>query len=93
MVALTHYTDLVKAAIKESVDIIFAGAGLPMDLPGRAVRNRFLDEVANGNKKPFKCPYKCIKTCSQTKSPYCIALALAGARKGKFKNGFAFYLV
>jgi nitronate monooxygenase len=34
MVALTHYADLVKAAIEEGIDIIFSGAGLPMDLPG-----------------------------------------------------------
>ena len=62
----------------------------PVGMPGRAVQNQFLKDVEDGNKKPFNCPYKCIKTCSQTKSPYCIALALAGARKGKFKNGFAF---
>ncbi len=62
----------------------------PVGLPGRAVRNRFLEEVEAGRKKPFKCPYHCIKTCNPSTSPYCIALALAGARKGKFKNGFAF---
>lgn len=34
MVALTDYPDLVKAAIEEKIDIVFCGAGLPMDLPG-----------------------------------------------------------
>ena len=62
----------------------------PVGMPGRAVRNRFLREVENGNKKPFKCPYKCVKTCRQAESPYCIALALAAAKRGKFRNGFAF---
>jgi len=62
----------------------------PVGMPGRAVQNQFLKDVEDGHRKPFNCPYKCIKTCTQTKSPYCIALALAGARKGKFKNGFAF---
>lgn len=33
MVALTNYADLVKAAIEENIDVIFAGAGLPLDLP------------------------------------------------------------
>lgn len=33
MVALTNYGDLVKAAIDQEIDIIFAGAGLPTDLP------------------------------------------------------------
>lgn len=62
----------------------------PVGMPGRAVRNHFLDEVKKGNKKPFKCPYKCIKTCKEAESPYCIALALTGAKKGKFNYGFAF---
>ena len=33
MVALTHFAEMVKAAIAEKADIIFAGAGLPLDLP------------------------------------------------------------
>jgi nitronate monooxygenase len=62
----------------------------PVGMPGRAIRNPFLDEVNKGNKTPFKCPFHCIKTCDSQKSPYCIAMALANARKGKFKYGFAF---
>lgn len=33
MMALTNFSDMVKTAIAEKVDVIFAGAGLPMDLP------------------------------------------------------------
>lgn len=33
MVALTNFKDIVKTAIKEKIDFIFAGAGLPLDLP------------------------------------------------------------
>ncbi|MFH0919079.1 MAG: nitronate monooxygenase family protein [Fibrobacterota bacterium] len=33
MVALTNYAELVKIAIDEKVDIVFSGAGLPMNLP------------------------------------------------------------
>lgn len=33
MVALTNFADLVRTAIDEEIDIIFAGAGLPLDLP------------------------------------------------------------
>ena len=62
----------------------------PVGMPGRAVRNPFLEEVGKGAKKPFTCPYHCVKTCQRETSPYCIALALAGARRGKFKYGFAF---
>jgi nitronate monooxygenase len=62
----------------------------PVGLPGRAVHNEFITEVRNGKKKPFRCPYHCIKTCDPDKSPYCIAIALSCAKKGKLKNGFAF---
>ena len=33
MVAMSNYADMVKTAIKEKADIIFSGAGLPLDLP------------------------------------------------------------
>ncbi len=62
----------------------------PVGLPGRALRNQFLVDVAAGAKHPFRCPYHCIKTCDPEKSPYCIGMALASARRGKLKNGFAF---
>jgi len=62
----------------------------PVGLPGRAVNNKFLEEVSSGIRKPFKCPWKCLKTCDFKKAPYCIALALTNAKQGKFKDGFAF---
>ena len=37
MVALTNFSDLVKTSIKEGADVIFAGAGLPLDLPSYLV--------------------------------------------------------
>ncbi|MDL2262140.1 nitronate monooxygenase family protein [Bacteroidales bacterium OttesenSCG-928-I21] len=33
MVALSNYADMVRTAISEKIDVIFAGAGLPLDLP------------------------------------------------------------
>jgi nitronate monooxygenase len=62
----------------------------PVGLPGRALKNQFLLDVANGRRRPFRCPYQCVKNCDPEKSPYCIGLALASARRGKLKNGFAF---
>lgn len=62
----------------------------PLGLPGRAVRNQFLSDVESGERKPVRCPFHCIRTCEMKKSPYCIAMALDCARKGKLKNGFAF---
>lgn len=62
----------------------------PVGLPGRAIRNKFLNDISAGMKKPFKCPWKCLITCDFRKVPYCIALALTNAKKGKLEDGFAF---
>jgi NAD(P)H-dependent flavin oxidoreductase YrpB (nitropropane dioxygenase family) len=62
----------------------------PVGMPGRAIKNTFLDEVSQGKRKPFKCPYHCLITCDYKKSPYCIAFALMNAKKGNFSRGFAF---
>jgi len=62
----------------------------PVGMPGRAIRNEFIDNVEAGKKKPFKCPYHCITTCELENSPYCIALALTNAQKGNMKHGLEF---
>jgi nitronate monooxygenase len=62
----------------------------PVGMPGRAVRNQFLDKVKLGLKKPLKCPFHCIKTCDVSSSPYCIVTALYNAYKGNMKSGYAF---
>jgi len=73
-------------AKKEDVVLINS----PVGLPGRAIRNEFLEKVEHGETIPFKCPYHCLKTCEPEKSPYCITLALVNAKKGRLKSGFAF---
>jgi nitronate monooxygenase len=62
----------------------------PVGLPGRAVRNKFLIDVAAGVRKPFKCPWKCLKSCDFHNVPYCIALALTNAKQGFLEDGFTF---
>jgi len=62
----------------------------PVGLPGRAIKNRFLEQVESGNRIPFKCPWKCLKTCDLKSSPYCIARALTNAKNGHLEQGFAF---
>lgn len=62
----------------------------PVGLPGRAIRNNFIDRINQGERIPKVCPYHCLKTCEPEKSPFCIALALDHARKGLLKSGFAF---
>ena len=62
----------------------------PVGLPGRAISNNFLKSVSTNSNSPTNCPYHCIQTCNMEESPYCIALALLNAKKGKMKRGFAF---
>ncbi|MFC2133107.1 NAD(P)H-dependent flavin oxidoreductase [Bacteroidota bacterium] len=71
---------------KEDISIIKS----PVGLPGRAIINSFLEEVASGERKPFNCPWKCLKTCNYKESPYCIADALVNAQKGILEEGFTF---
>ncbi|MBS4014341.1 MAG: nitronate monooxygenase [Bacteroidetes bacterium] len=62
----------------------------PVGMPGRAIKNSFIDKVNLGEKHPITCPYKCIRTCDTATSPYCIVKALYSAYKGNFNNGYAF---
>jgi nitronate monooxygenase len=62
----------------------------PVGMPGRAIRNQYIDDVSSGIKKPINCPYHCIITCDYRNAPYCIANALMNAQKGRFNYGFAF---
>lgn len=62
----------------------------PVGMPGRVIRNEFIEAMNRGEKEPFQCPYHCIITCDYQHSPYCIALALIQAQRGNFRHGFAF---
>jgi nitronate monooxygenase len=73
-------------AREEDVEIIRS----PVGMPGRAIKNSFLDKVKLGYKQPIRCPFKCIRTCDVSSSPYCIINALYSAFKGKLEQGYAF---
>lgn len=48
MVALTTFTQMVRTAIEHKIDVIFSGAGLPLDMP------RALRELCDEKKEEFK---------------------------------------
>ncbi len=62
----------------------------PVGLPGRAIRNSFLADVAAGKKMGFRCAWRCLKSCDIKTARYCISLALDNARRGILDKGFAF---
>src|SRR5574344_17195 len=51
MVAMTNYADMVRTAIREKADIVFSGAGLPLDLPSfleKGSKTRLVPIVSSG---------------------------------------------
>ena len=84
--AAASFKDAYIRATPEDIVIIKS----PVGMPGRAIRNRFLEDVGAGKRMPFTCPYHCIVTCDYLNSPYCIALALINAQRGRMHHGFAF---
>ncbi len=62
----------------------------PVGLPGRAVKNEFINQIQQGNTKPFKCAWHCLSSCNFREAPYCIAQALFNSARGKMSEGFAF---
>ena len=73
-------------AKKDDLEIIKS----PVGMPGRAIKNSFLEKVKQGYKQPIRCPFKCIKTCEVSSSPYCIITALYNAFNGNLNSGYAF---
>jgi nitronate monooxygenase len=80
------YKESYLAANQEDIVIIDS----PVGLPGRVVKNEFVQQIMNGEAKPFKCPWKCLASCDYRKAPYCIAKALFNSARGNMKEGFAF---
>lgn len=62
----------------------------PVGMPGRAIRNEYINKIESGTEEPVSCPLHCIKTCDYHKSPYCIMKALFNASRGNMKRGYAF---
>lgn len=61
----------------------------PVGMPGRALQNKFLEKVKNGEAKVENC-YQCLGKCNPAKIPYCITQALIEAVKGNVENGLMF---
>jgi len=62
----------------------------PVGLPGRAIRNKFLDNAAAGVRNVKRCAWRCLDQCDIKHADYCISVALDNARQGLLDQGFAF---
>lgn len=80
------YKDAYLNAQKEDIVLVSS----PVGMPGRAIKNRFLERVEAGNiQRPQKC-FGCLKHCNPAGIPYCITEALIHAVKGDTQNGLLF---
>jgi nitronate monooxygenase len=61
----------------------------PVGMPGRAIRNSFINDVADHGSKVTKC-YRCISHCNPQTTPYCITKALINAVTGNIDEGLLF---
>ncbi|MGE5419017.1 MAG: NAD(P)H-dependent flavin oxidoreductase [Chloroflexota bacterium] len=65
MVAMTNFADMIRTAVSEKVDIIIAGAGLPLDLPS------FLKKDSNTKLIPIVSSARATRIiCEKWKSNY-----------------------
>ncbi len=72
-------------AKKEDIEIVKS----PVGMPGRAIRNEFIEKAEEGRTKVTKC-HQCLERCNQKDIPYCITDALINAAKGKISDGLLF---
>lgn len=61
----------------------------PVGMPGRALRNKFVEMVENEHRK-VRCLNNCLKPCNPASAPYCISQALIEARNGNVDDGLIF---
>lgn len=62
----------------------------PVGMPGRAINNTFLQELAKKGKLKIKCPYRCLSACKVDKANFCIAQALVNSYFGNVDEGLIF---
>jgi len=62
----------------------------PVGLPGRAVRNKFLEELETIDRLQINCLYHCLTVCKVAEAKFCIAQALVNAYRGDVDHGLVF---
>jgi len=61
----------------------------PVGMPGRALKNTFLEKVSQGYRDEIHCK-QCLEHCDPASIPYCITDALTRSVQGDIDNGLVF---
>lgn len=69
------YKNMYLKAKKEDIIIISS----PVGMPGRAIKNNFLNRLMKEGKIPHRKCHRCVSTCKPAEIPYCITDALVNA--------------
>lgn len=84
--AATEYKESYINSKKEDIVIVKS----PVGMPGRAIKNKFMEQVMAGEKfTPKKC-LGCLRKCNPAQIPYCITERLINAAKGDVENALLF---
>ncbi len=62
----------------------------PVGMPGRAIENQFIKNIAAGNRPKIERCVNCLATCNPATTPYCISQALVASVQGDVDNGLIF---
>mgnify|MGYP002715357877 CR=1 FL=1 len=61
----------------------------PVGMPGRAIKNAFLEKLEKGSRRVTKC-HQCLEKCQPQNIPYCITDALVNAARGNVEEALLF---
>lgn len=81
-----RYKEAYIHASKEDIMIVKS----PVGMPGRAILNPLMKQVAQGMKIPHSPCHRCLAKCSPADIPYCITDGLIHAVKGNIEKGLLF---
>lgn len=62
----------------------------PVGMPGRAIKNSFMEQVLSGKRIPHSPCHGCLHKCSPDEIPYCITDALIHAARGEVEDALLF---
>lgn len=81
-----RYKQAYLNAKKEDIVIVKS----PVGMPGRAIKNTFMQRVMQGEKIPHSLCHGCLRKCNPAEIPYCITDALVHAAKGEVDEALLF---
>lgn len=80
-----RYKDAYLQARREDIQLVKS----PVGMPGRAIRNTFIEETSQARKPVTQC-FHCLRRCNPAEIPYCITKALVNAAEGNTEQALLF---